>query len=181
MKCCDPLLEPSQWDGYNGGSQHMYYRGGGGGREGVDCWIKNERNNIYRISSVIRQSFFLPKQAQRSKSILRDGSRSLGLFRKGKIGIIAKFHRTDLVIWSHSRGTKTLSYSRINTVNLITESFIYGNTLFASNSSNRFFCFFPRYFARLNVKLKTKRTWFVYWPPLVTTFTHHSCEKCIHD
>ena len=26
------------------------------------------------------------------------GSRSFGLFRKGKIGIIAKFHRTDLVI-----------------------------------------------------------------------------------
>ena len=34
--------------------------------------------------------FFLPKQSQRS--------RSLGLFRKGKIGIVAKFHRTDLVI-----------------------------------------------------------------------------------
>ena len=40
----------------------------------------------------------------------------MGLFRKGKIGIIAKFHRTDLVICSHSRGTKTPSYSRINTV-----------------------------------------------------------------
>ena len=52
----------------------------------------------YRISSVIRRSFFLPKQSQRSRSILQDGSRSLGLFRKGKIGIIAKFHRTDLLI-----------------------------------------------------------------------------------
>ena len=31
----------------------------------------------------------------------------MGLFRKGKIGIIAKFHRTDLVIFSHSRGAKT--------------------------------------------------------------------------
>ena len=41
--------------------------------------------------------FFLPKQSQRSRSILQDGSRSLGLFRKGKIGVIAKFHRTDLV------------------------------------------------------------------------------------
>ena len=40
----------------------------------------------------------------------------MSLFRKGKIGIIAKFHRTDLVICSHSRGTKTLSDSRINTV-----------------------------------------------------------------
>ena len=42
--------------------------------------------------------FCLPKQHQRSRSILQDRSRSLGLFRKGKIGIIAKFHRTDLVI-----------------------------------------------------------------------------------
>ena len=42
--------------------------------------------------------FFLPKQSQRSRSILQDGSRSLELFRKGKIGIIAKFHRTDLDI-----------------------------------------------------------------------------------
>ena len=53
---------------------------------------------LYRISSVIRQSFFLSKQSQKSRSILQDGSRSLGLFRKGKIGIIAKFHRTNLVI-----------------------------------------------------------------------------------
>ena len=53
---------------------------------------------LYRISSVIRQIIFLPKQFQRSKSILKDGSRSLRLFRKGEIGIIAKFHRTDLVI-----------------------------------------------------------------------------------
>ena len=52
----------------------------------------------YRISSVIRQSFFLPKQFQRSRSVLQDGSRSLGLFRKGKIGITAKLHRTNLVI-----------------------------------------------------------------------------------
>ena len=50
------------------------------------------------ISLVIRQIIFLPKQSQRPRSILKDGSRSLGLFRKGKIGIIAKFHRTDLVI-----------------------------------------------------------------------------------
>ena len=52
----------------------------------------------YRISLVIRQIIFLLKQSQRSRSVLKDGSRSLGLFRKGKIGIIAKFHRTDLVI-----------------------------------------------------------------------------------
>ena len=42
--------------------------------------------------------FFLPQQFQRSRSVLQDGSRSLKLFRKGKIGIIAKFHRTNLVI-----------------------------------------------------------------------------------
>ena len=40
----------------------------------------------------------------------------MGLFRKVKIGIIAKFHRTDLVICSHSIGKKTPSYSRINMV-----------------------------------------------------------------
>ena len=53
---------------------------------------------MYRISSVIRQFFFLRKQSQRSRSVLQDGSRSLKLFRKGKIGIIANFHRTNLVI-----------------------------------------------------------------------------------
>ena len=42
--------------------------------------------------------FFLPKQSQRSRSVLQDGSRSLGSFRKGKISIIAKFYRTYLVI-----------------------------------------------------------------------------------
>ena len=36
------------------------------------------------------------------------------LFRKGKICIIAKFHWTDLVICSHSRERKTLTYSRRN-------------------------------------------------------------------
>ena len=39
----------------------------------------------YRISPVIRQSFFLPKQFQRSRSIL-------GSFRKGKI-------KMDLDLW----------------------------------------------------------------------------------
>ena len=61
------------------------------------CYLRDANEN-YRISSVIRRSCFLPKQSQRSRSVLQDGSRSFGLFRKGKIGIIAKFHRTDLVI-----------------------------------------------------------------------------------
>ena len=60
---------------------------------------------IYHISLVIRQSFSLPKQSQKStgRSILQEGSKSLGLFRKSKTRIIAKFHRTDLVIYNHSR------------------------------------------------------------------------------
>ena len=45
-----------------------------------------------------KTEFFLPKQSQRPRSISQDESRSLGLFRKGKIGITAKFNRTNLVI-----------------------------------------------------------------------------------
>ena len=45
-----------------------------------------------------KTEFFLPKQSKRSRSVLQDGFRSLGLLRRGKIGIIAKFHRTNLVI-----------------------------------------------------------------------------------
>ena len=71
---------------------------------------------FFDISLVIRQSFFLPKQFQKSRSILKDGSRSFGLFRKGKTCIIAKFHWTDLVNCSHSREGKTLSYRLLNTV-----------------------------------------------------------------
>ena len=41
---------------------------------------------------------------------------------KGKIRIIAKFHRTDLVICSHSRERKPPSYSRRNTVCCVKES-----------------------------------------------------------
>ena len=73
--------------------------------------------SIYHISSDIRQSVFLPKQSQRSRSILKDGSRSLGLFRKGKTHIIAKFHMTNLVTCNHSIEGKTLSHSQMNTIN----------------------------------------------------------------
>ena len=58
----------------------------------------------------IRRVFFLPKQSQKSISILEDGSRSLGMIRKGKTCITAIFYSTDLVICSHSRERKTLSY-----------------------------------------------------------------------
>ena len=43
----------------------------------------------------------------------------MGLFRKGKTHIIAKFHRTDSVICSNSRDGKTPSYSQLNTITLI--------------------------------------------------------------
>ena len=43
-----------------------------------------------------------------------DLNRSLGLFRKSKIRIIAKFLRTDLVICSHSREGENPSYIQIN-------------------------------------------------------------------
>ena len=46
--------------------------------------------------------FFHSKQTQKSRSILENGSSSLGLFRKGTILIIAFLHRTDLINWSHS-------------------------------------------------------------------------------
>ena len=42
----------------------------------------------------------------------------MGLFRKGKTRITAKFHWSDLEVCSHSRERKTLSYSQKNTVDL---------------------------------------------------------------
>ena len=65
----------------------------------------------YRISSIIRQSFFPSKTIQKSRSVLLDRSRSLGLFRKGETCIIAKLQRTGVVICSHTRAEKTSSYS----------------------------------------------------------------------
>ena len=44
----------------------------------------------------MRQTIVLHKQSQKSRSILQDGSRSLGLFRKGRTSIISKFQETDL-------------------------------------------------------------------------------------
>ena len=53
-----------------------------------------------------KAEFFPSKSVPKSRSII-DSSRFLGLFRKGKTSIIAKFHRTDLVLCSHSRERKT--------------------------------------------------------------------------
>ena len=61
--------------------------------------------------------FFPFKQSQKSRSLLKDGSRFFGLYRKGKTLIIAKFHRTDLVVCSHFERGKTMSYSQRNRVN----------------------------------------------------------------
>ena len=61
----------------------------------------------------MRQSFFPSKTIPKSRSILKDGSRSLGLFRKGKTHNMAKLQRTDLVICSHSRMGKIQSYGQI--------------------------------------------------------------------
>ena len=55
-----------------------------------------------------KTKYFLPKQSENSSSF--------GLFRKGKIRIIATFHRTDLVICSHSIEGKPPSYSQMNMV-----------------------------------------------------------------
>ena len=57
---------------------------------------------------VIRSSFFPLKTIPRSRSILYDGSRSLGLFRKGKTRIIAKFDGTDLFVVILERGNPVL-------------------------------------------------------------------------
>ena len=74
------------------------------------------RNILYFSSYKTEVFFFLPKQFQISRSILQDGSRTLGMFKKGKTLIIAKCHRADLPTFcSHSTEGKTLFYSQINT------------------------------------------------------------------
>ena len=66
----------------------------------------------------MKSFFFFPKRSEKSRSVLQEGSRSLGLLWKGKIRIIAKFQRTVLVICSHSREGKTPAYSQINMVSV---------------------------------------------------------------
>ena len=62
---------------------------------------KSQNDELYRISPLIRLSFF----------------------PKGKTNILAKFHRTDLVICSHSREGKTPFYSQITMVSFIMKIF----------------------------------------------------------
>ena len=71
----------------NGNFQHKkWYR--------VSRAVSSKHIVFLRLSNIV---VFLPK----SRFVLKDGSRSLGLFRNGKICIIAKLHRTDFVIYSH--------------------------------------------------------------------------------
>ena len=68
----------------------------------------------YLISLTIRQSFFFqnnPKNLEPSDKMDLDHWDCLG-----RVKLVAKFLRTDLVTRSHSRERKTLSYSPINTV-----------------------------------------------------------------
>ena len=60
----------------------------------------------YRISSVITRRFSLPNQVQKFISILKDGSRSLILFRRERF--IAEFHNTDLNKGSSRDGNPVL-------------------------------------------------------------------------
>ena len=66
---------------------------------------------------VIRQEFF--SFQNNLKNLHLSYKMDLDLWdclRRVKLVIIAKFHRTDLIICSHSREGKTLSNSRINIV-----------------------------------------------------------------
>ena len=58
-------------------------------------------SDVYCTSLVTRWSFFLPKQYQNLDPSYNN--RFLGLFWKSKTHILAKFHKTDLVICSDSR------------------------------------------------------------------------------
>ena len=73
--------------------------------------------NLYNSLKSIKEKVLSFQTSQKSRSVLQDGSRSLGLFRKGKASITAIFQWTDLVICSHFEERKTLSHIKINTVN----------------------------------------------------------------
>ena len=63
-------------------------------------------HNELHTSSIIRRRFFFILSFLNNLKDLdpsKAGSRSLGMFRKSKTSIIAKFHRTDLVICSFSK------------------------------------------------------------------------------
>ena len=73
---------------------------------------------LYRISSVERQSFSLPKQTKDLDVSFKMDLNLWDCFGWKETHSKAKFCRTDLVICSHSREGKPPSYSRINMVEL---------------------------------------------------------------
>ena len=70
------------------------------------------RLTAYNISSAIKQSFSFQNNPKNLNPSYKTDLDILDC----KTRIIAKFNWTDLVIYSHSREGKTLSYSRIYTV-----------------------------------------------------------------
>ena len=80
-------------------------------------WARSENTYIPYFFSY-KAEFFPSKNNPKNL----DPSYKMALVRKGKTRITAKFHRTDLVIFSHSREGKILSYSRINAVKIYLSS-----------------------------------------------------------
>ena len=75
-----------------------------------DCLIfRSEGSLCYHISSAVFSFQNTPKDLDPSYKMELDLWDCLRI--NGKIRIIAKFHGTDLVIHSHFREGKTLSYS----------------------------------------------------------------------
>ena len=78
--------------------------------------MRNKKKVSFNYHQILLLSYFFAyktvsfpsKTIKKSRSVLLDGSRSLGLFRKGKTRITAKLHRTDLIICTHSREGKPL-------------------------------------------------------------------------
>ena len=81
------------------------------------------------------------KRSKTSRSVLSDGSRSLGLLRHEKTRIIAHFRRTDLVICSHTREEEILSYSQINIVILEVDHSLPSHIPYSYSQINKVFNF----------------------------------------
>ena len=80
------------------------------------CLVRHRFLGLNGNNTNLMPHFFCYKTEFSSFQNNPNGSRSLRLFRNGEIHIIAKYHRTDLVILSHSREGKTKSYGQINMV-----------------------------------------------------------------
>ena len=77
-------------------------------------------SETYHTSLVVREFFLLQSYPKNSNPSLYETDLDLlGFFRKGTTHIIANFHRTDLVIFSHSRERKSQFYSQPNKYGII--------------------------------------------------------------